>query len=119
MLNSKLLSSNRSQEIPNEAAELTREGDDDLLLHQAAAEQVPTALEEAPLGFPGEIEVEFGLGLLPAGERRGDFGREETVLHGFDQDPAGVAVTGLSHEAQTAALAGGGFFGYKAEVAQR
>lgn len=56
-----------AQEVPDEAAEFTREGDDDFLLHQPAVEQVPATFVESVLGFPGEITVEFGLALLADG----------------------------------------------------
>ena len=105
-----------AEQIPDEAAELASERDDDLLFHQSAVEQVSAAFVEPDLGLPRKVAVEVVLALLAHGQLRGDLGRKETMLHGFDQDPAGVAVTGLGDGAEMTTIAGGRFPGHQAQI---
>ena len=61
------------QERPDKAAEFPGERDGHLGLHDAAAEQVTTALIQSGLHLPTQFAIREGLALLAQGERPAQF----------------------------------------------
>src|SRR5207245_7069619 len=92
---------------PDEAGELARAGDDDLLLGFAASGHPLPALVEALLAAPGALDNHRVLATVAAGELVADLRPPTRVPRRFDQEAAYMAVADLGDRALPTVLAGG------------
>jgi hypothetical protein len=102
---------------PDEAGELARAGDDDLLLWFAAAGHSLPALVEALLAAPGALDDDGVLAALAAGELVADRRPAARVPGRLDQQSADVAVADLGDRPLPALVAGGVLRGDKSDEA--
>src|SRR3990172_10862809 len=80
---------------PDEGRELSRDGGDRHIGVLAPRDQTPVALAQAHLGLPGDVLDALGEMLLSLLDQGRDPGRVAIGPGPFDQDAAGVAVSGL------------------------
>src|SRR5256886_13879079 len=100
---------------PDEAGELARAGDDDLLLGFAAAGHPLPALVEPLLAAPAALNHDGVLAALAAREFVADLRPTPCVPGRLDQQPADVAVADLGDRALPSLLTAGGVRGHQAD----
>jgi hypothetical protein len=88
---------------PDEAGELTRAGDDDLLVRLAAGSHPPPAPVQALLGAPGALDHRRVGPTLAAGQPIADFWLQPRVPGGLDQKTADVGIADLGDQRRSAA----------------
>src|SRR4030095_9356729 len=89
----------QTEDLPDKAAEFTRNRHRDFVAFLATGQKLGHALVQPRLRFPRAGFDLFAQALLAGTEFFADFGAEPVVLRSFDQEPASMSVAGLGDSA--------------------
>jgi hypothetical protein len=103
--------------VPDEAAELSSDGDADFVLRQLSSHRkTAPALGQTQLRLPGDVADDLRLSFLANLERSGDLRFEAIIPRGLHQDTSSMFVTAFGDLTLAAGVATGEFRGHQSQV---